>query len=103
VFYSADSIPTSELSGKDNPLLNYPIEALNKINCTKMPLASLEIKIGCPIMVLKNLDAAHRLCNGSRGTLTRCSNRVLEVELITGSHVGQKVFISRTNNMPIED
>jgi ATP-dependent DNA helicase PIF1 len=103
VFYSADSIPTSELSGEDDPLLNYPIEYLNEINCTGMPLANLEVKIGCPIMVLKNLDAAHGLCNGSRGILTRCRNRVLEVELITGSHAGQKVFIPRTSNMPTED
>ena len=103
VFYSADSIPTSELSGEDDPLLNYPVEALNEINCTGMPLANLEVKIGCPIMVLKNLDAAHGLCNGSRGILTRCSNRVLEVELITGSYAGQKVFIPRTNNIPTED
>jgi ATP-dependent DNA helicase PIF1 len=103
VFYSADSIPTSELSGEDDPLLNYPVEYLNEINCTGMPLANLEVKIGCPIMVLKNLDAAHGLCNGSRGILTRCRNRVLEVELITGSHAGQKVFIPRTSNMPTED
>ena len=84
-------------------MLNYPIEYLNKINCTGMPLAKLEVKIGCPIMVLKNLDAAHGLCNGSRGILTRCRNRVLEVELITGSHAGKKVFIPRTSNMPTED
>jgi ATP-dependent DNA helicase PIF1 len=81
VLYSADSIPTSELSGEDDS---------NEINCSRMPLAKLEIKIGDPIMVLKNLDAAHRLCNRSRGILTRCRNRVLEVELITGSHAGQK-------------
>jgi len=75
-------------------MLNYPIEYLNDINCTRMPLAKLEVKIGCPIIVLKNLDAAHRLYNGSRGILTRCRNRVLEVELLTGSHAGQKVFTS---------
>jgi hypothetical protein len=103
VFYSADSIPTSELSGENNPLLNYPVKYLNEINCTRIPLTNLEVKIGCSIMVLKNLDAAYGLCNRSRGILTRCKNRVLEVELITGSYAGQKVFISRTSNMPIED
>jgi hypothetical protein len=103
VFYSADSIPTSELSGEDNSLLNYLVEYLNEINCTGMPLANLEVKIGCPIIVLKNLDAAHRLCNWSREILTRCRNRVLEVELITRLYAGQKVFIFRTSNMPTED
>jgi len=60
VFYSADSIPTSKLSGENDPLLNYPVEYLNKINCTRMPLAKLEVKIGCPIMVLKNLTCSTR-------------------------------------------
>ena len=84
-------------------MLNYPVEHLNEINCSRMPLAKLEIKIGCPVMVLKNLDVAYRLCNGSRGILTRCRNRVLEVELLTRSHAEQKVFIPRTSNIPIED
>jgi len=51
VFYSADSILTSEL-GENDPLLNYPVEYLNKINCTGFPLARLEVKIGCSIMIL---------------------------------------------------
>jgi ATP-dependent DNA helicase PIF1 len=61
VFYSADSISTSELSGENDPLLNYLVEYLNEINCTRMPLANLEVKISCPIIVLKNLDAAYGL------------------------------------------
>jgi ATP-dependent DNA helicase PIF1 len=39
-------------------------------------------------MILHNLDAAHGVCNGSRGILTQCRNRVLEVQLITGEHTG---------------
>src|SRR5216683_3653538 len=50
MFNSADSIPTSELSGEDDPMLNYPVEYLNEINCTGMPLAKLEVKIGCPVL-----------------------------------------------------
>jgi ATP-dependent DNA helicase PIF1 len=64
VFYSADSISTSEQSGEDDLMLNYPIEYLNSINCSRLPLAKLELKEGCPIIVLRNLDAAYRVCNG---------------------------------------
>ena len=102
VFHSADYIPTSELSGEDDPLLNYSVEYLNEINCSGMPLAKLELKVGCPIMILKNLDAAHGVCNGSRGVLTRCRNRVLEVELLTGSHAGERIFIPRVCNQPTD-
>jgi hypothetical protein len=103
VFYSADFIPTSEQSGEDDPMLNYPVEYLNEINCSGLPLSKLELKIGCPVMILRNLDAAHGVCNGSRGILTQCGNRVLEVQLLTGEHAGTKVFIPRISNQPTED
>ena len=103
VFHSADFIPSSEQSGGEDPMLNYPVEYLNEINCSGLPLAKLELKIGCPVMILRNLDAAHGVCNGSRGILRRWRNRVLEVELLTGEHAGTKVFIPRIGNQPTED
>jgi len=84
-------------------MLNYPVEYLNEINSGTLPLAKLELKIRYPVMVLKNLDAANGVCNGSRGILTRYSNRVLEVKLLTGEHAGQTVFIPRIANQPGED
>jgi ATP-dependent exoDNAse (exonuclease V) alpha subunit len=103
VFQSADFIPSSEQSGGEDPMLNYPVEYLNEINCSGLPLAKLELKEGCPVMILHNLDAAHGVCNGSRGILTRCRNRVLEVQLLNGEHAGTKVFIPRIANQPTED
>ena len=82
-------------------MLNYPVEYLNEINCGSLPLAKLELKTGCPVMVLKNLDAANGGCNGSRGILTRHNNRMLEVKLLTGEHAGETVFIPRVANQPL--
>jgi hypothetical protein len=103
LFLSVDFIPNSEQLGEGDPLLNYPVEYLNEINCGTLPLAKLELKIGCPVMMLKNLDAPNGVCNGSRGILTRHSNRVLEVRLLTGQQAGQTVFIPRVANQPGED
>jgi hypothetical protein len=102
VFHSADSIPTSEQSGEEDPMLNYPVEYLNEINCSGLPLAKLELKIGCPVMILQNLDPAHGVCNGSRGILRQWGHKVLEVELLTGQHAGSRVFIPRIANQPTE-
>ena len=103
VFHSADSIPTAEQAGGEDPMVNIPVEYLNQINCTGLPLAKLEVKIGCPVMILRNLDAANGVCNGSRGILIRYAQRVMEVELITGDHIGHKVFIPRISNYPTEE
>ena len=102
-FHRADFILSSEQSGEEDPMLNYPVEYLNEINCSGLPLAKLELKVGCPVMILHNLDAAHGVCNGSRGILTQCRNRVPEVELLIGEHAVIKVFIPRITNQPTED
>jgi PIF1-like helicase len=103
LFYSVDFISNSERLGENDPLLNYPVEYFNEINCGSLPLAKLELKIGYPIIVLKNLDAANGICNGSRGILTRHSNRVLKVRLLTGENAGETVFIPRVANQPLEE
>jgi ATP-dependent DNA helicase PIF1 len=55
------------------------------------------------MMILKNLDPANRVCNRSRGVLTRFRNRVIEVKLITGDHAIHKVFVPRINNYLTEE
>jgi PIF1-like helicase/Helicase len=97
VFHSADSIANNE-----NGELLYPAEYLNSINCSGLPLAHMALKIGCPVMVLQNLNMAGGVCNGTRGILTRMRNKVLEIRLITGDHAGEKVFIPRMRLQPIE-
>jgi hypothetical protein len=97
VFHSADSI----LNDGDGELL-YPAEYLNSINCSGLPLAHLALKVGSPVMVLRNLNLSGGVCNGSRGILTRIRNRVLEVRLITGDHAGSKIFIPRMQLRPIQ-
>jgi hypothetical protein len=100
VFHSADSVPNST---PDQGELMYPVEYLNSINCSGLPLAQVALKIGCPIMVLRNLDPGHGVCNGSRGILTRMRNRVLEARLLTGDHAGETMFIPRITLRPTED
>jgi len=97
LFHSADSIADNE-----NSELLYPAEYLNSINCSGLPLAHLPLKVGAPVMVLRNLNVAGGVCNGSRGILTRIRNRVLEVRLITGDNAGDKVFIPRMRLHPIQ-
>jgi hypothetical protein len=41
-FQSADFIPSSEQSGGEDAMLNYPVEYLNEINCSGLPLVKLE-------------------------------------------------------------
>jgi hypothetical protein len=92
IFDGADSVVTER--GVDGDV-QYPVEYLNTINVSGLPLAKLKLKIGAPIMILRNIDPSQGLCNGTRAILTRASGRVLEVRIIGGDHAGKKAFIPR--------
>lgn len=97
-FHSADSAEKERFDEGEDPM--YPVEYLNSISASGLPLSKLKLKIGVPIMVLKNLDPASGVCNGSRGILTRASMRVLEVRLLDGDNAGQTVLIPRITLTP---
>jgi len=65
IYYSADSIPPGEENGEQGELLYYPVEYLNMIQCSGLPLSKLTLKIGCPVMVLRNIDPSLGICNGT--------------------------------------
>ena len=71
-FLSADSVKGSNENGEGKLL--YPVEYLNSINCSGLPLHKLQLKVGCPVMILRNLNPGEGVCNGSRGIVTRMSN-----------------------------
>ena len=96
VLMSADSVKNNNEEG----MLMYPVEYLNSINCSGFPLAALSLKVGCPVMVLRNLNPGEGVCNGSRGVVTRMNNHVLEIRLLTGSHAGKTFFIPRLSLIP---
>jgi ATP-dependent exoDNAse (exonuclease V) alpha subunit len=101
VFQSADFIRNNEGHGAEGALM-YPMEYLNSINCSGLPLAKLRLKVGCPIMILRNLNPADGVCNGTRGIVTQCRTRVLEVRLLTGENAGKRVFIPRMGMEPTD-
>lgn len=98
-FLSSDSVDAQE-ADEDFDVTQYTPEYLNSLNASGLPLAKLELKIGCPIIILRNLDAANGVCNGSRAVLTKVKTRVLEVRLLGGDCAGKTTFIPRIKLTP---
>ncbi|KAI8557901.1 hypothetical protein RHMOL_Rhmol04G0046900 [Rhododendron molle] len=44
----------------------YPNEYLNSLDPTGLPPFKLELKVGCPIILLRNIAPKDGLCNGTR-------------------------------------
>ena len=74
---------------------NITSEFLNSLSMSGLPNHKIKLKIGVPIMLLRNLDQATGLCNGSRLIVTRLANHVTSAKLITGNKDGQEIYIPR--------
>ena len=51
-------------------------------------------------MILRNLDPAAGVCNGTHAILTKCTRRVLEARMLGGDHAGQTFLIPRITITP---
>ena len=100
VYFSADSI-------SEETTQEYSTEFLNSLSPSGLPHHRITLKPGCPLMLLRNLDAAHGLCNGTRLRLLECRRRVLKCRVLKKDGPEQIVMIPRitleptTEDLPI--
>jgi ATP-dependent exoDNAse (exonuclease V) alpha subunit len=97
-FQSADSYSIESPSMIENR--DIPVEFLHTLNASGLPVSNLQLKLGCPILILRNIDTKRGLCNGTRATIRNMSNRLLEVKLLNGDHAGEIALIPRITLSP---
>lgn len=93
-YLSLDSIEMDGDSIQSNQVL-YPVEFLNSLNFSGFPNHRLTLKIGSPVMLLRNMNQREGLCNRTRLIVTHLGDKIIEAEILTGTGVGNKVFIPR--------
>jgi ATP-dependent DNA helicase PIF1 len=81
----------------------YPMEFLNSLNVSGLPPHYLRLKIGCPIILLRNIDPSNGLCNGTRLICRGFQRNVIDAEIAVGQHAGKRVFLPRIPLCPSED
>uniref|UniRef100_UPI00358E3D22 uncharacterized protein n=1 Tax=Myxine glutinosa TaxID=7769 RepID=UPI00358E3D22 len=95
-YFSADSIVCDD----PEEALNYPMEFLNQLTPSGMPLHKLRLKDGAVIMLLHNFDPKQGLCNGARLVVKRLLPNIIDGEIISGSHKGTRTFLPRISIAP---
>lgn len=84
-YLSADSV-----DDEDNAAM-YPEEMLNTMAPNGLPAHNLTLKLGAPIMLLRNLNSHVGLANGTRLVCRAFHQYVIDTEIFTGSHAGERV------------
>jgi len=62
----------------------FPLEYLHSLNDPGLPPHILKLKVNCPVMLLRNLNPAAGLCNGTRLIVKTIHNKWLECKIING-------------------
>jgi hypothetical protein len=93
-FTSADSVADEEAAAL------FPVEFLNNLNVSGLPPHRLNLKLNCPMILLRNLDQSRGLCNGTRLICRGFQQHLIDAEISSGSHIGLRVFIPRITLTP---
>ncbi|KEH25478.1 PIF1-like helicase [Medicago truncatula] len=87
VYLSYDSPIQRNLNGDHIDDVHTP-EFLNTVTASGLPNHRLRLKVGVPVMLLRNIDPRYGLCNGTKLVITRMGRYVIEERVISRSNVG---------------
>jgi len=91
VYLSADRL------AQDENECVYPTDLLNSMNPAGFAPHQLRMKVGIPIILLRNVNPAQGLANGTRLLILHISPHIIQAKILTGSHVSQVVCLPGIN------
>ncbi|XP_012837944.1 PREDICTED: uncharacterized protein LOC105958489 [Erythranthe guttata] len=94
LYLSADSMCKDEMNSEENAQI-YTTEFLNTVSCSGLPSHRLKLKENVPVMLIRNIDQARGLCNGTRLQVVRMGTHVLSCKVLSDKNTGDVVFIPR--------
>nr|XP_043639304.1 ATP-dependent DNA helicase PIF1-like [Erigeron canadensis] len=78
----------------------YAPDVLNGFKASGIPNHKLTLKVGVPVMLLRNIDQRKGLCNGTRLQIVRMAQHVIEARIISGKHFNEITYIPRMKLVP---
>ncbi|XP_057444949.1 uncharacterized protein LOC130737209 [Lotus japonicus] len=75
-------------------------EFLNDFKCSGIPNHAIKLKVGVPIMLIRNIDQAAGLCNGTRMIINVLTKYIIVATVLNGNNMGETAFIPRMSLTP---
>ncbi|XP_062180584.1 uncharacterized protein LOC133884980 [Phragmites australis] len=88
---------------EDDPYNYYPPEFLNSLTPNEFPSHVMKLKVDYPVILLRNIDPANRLCNGTRLMVRGFQRNAIDVEIVLGQHARKRIFLPRIPLCPSND
>ena len=92
IFHAVD---TSDVNEADPDFTQLPAKYMQSLTSGSLPPSRLTLKVGAPVMLLRNLYPKQGLCNGTRMIVTRLRLHCIEVQILGGDFHGQRKLIPR--------
>ena len=99
-YLSSDSIDKSEINAECESFDILTPEFLSSLKTSGLPNHRIKLKVGTPIMLIRNIDQSEGLCNGTRLIVTRMAPHVLEAKIISGKNIGNMTYIPKMDMSP---
>ena len=77
--FAVDRVTQEDSTGSEDRQM--PTEYLQSLNPHGLPPSVLELKVGMPVMILRNINVEKGLCNGTRVTVLGIGEFLLKVKL----------------------
>ncbi|CAN1136553.1 ATP-dependent DNA helicase PIF1 [Linum perenne] len=93
-YLSSDTIDSEK--GKQNVIHpEFPNEMLNSLQIPGFPDHEIKLKVGVPIILLRNIDQATGLCNGTRMVVKLLRQWFIEGMTLTTEYLSLNIVLSR--------
>ena len=81
--------------GADDETFHMDDEYLHTLETSGIPPARLTLKVGAPVMLMRNMNPANGFYNGTRCTVKRLHSKALEIEIASGEFQGRRTTLPR--------
>ncbi|XP_058762792.1 uncharacterized protein LOC131636151 [Vicia villosa] len=98
-YISSNSVDRSEIHDRDILDVLGP-EFLSSLKTFGLPNHHIKLKVGTPIMLMRNIDQSEGLFNGTHLIVSKLATHVLEAHIMGGKKDGNIVYIPKMNMSP---